>query len=147
MKTCFKCNKTKEFTEFYKHNRMAGGYLGKCKECTKKDTRNYYKKTFEARREYEKNRFQTKERKEAAANYQRKYRAKNKDKYKARGIVNNAIRDGHLIKQPCEICGSKESQSHHDDYNRPLDVHWFYFAHHRSEKHGQINATKPSTGD
>ena len=143
MKTCFKCDKTKELTEFYKHKRMADGYLGKCKECTRKDVHNNYEKTFEVRREYEKNRFQTKERKAAAVEYQRKYRSKNQDKYKARGIVNNAIRDGRLKKQPCEICGSKKSQAHHDDYSRPLDVRWLCFAEHRSLKHGQVNATNP----
>ena len=39
-KHCFKCNEWKnEEEEFYKHPQMLGGRLGKCKECTKKDTK------------------------------------------------------------------------------------------------------------
>lgn len=38
-KICFKCNQEKPLSDYYKHKAMGDGYLGKCKDCTKKDTK------------------------------------------------------------------------------------------------------------
>jgi len=42
-----------------------------------------------------------------------------------------ALREGRLIQQPCEVCGSIKTDGHHDDYSKPLDVRWLCRRHHK----------------
>lgn len=37
MKKCTKCNEAKPLTEYYRHARVPGGYLNKCKVCARED--------------------------------------------------------------------------------------------------------------
>jgi len=45
-------------------------------------------------------------------------------KRKAREMIYRAVRSGLLSRGPCENCGNPDTQGHHDDYSRPLDVRW-----------------------
>lgn len=135
-KKCFRCGEDKPLSAFYKHKQIADGHLNKCKECTKKDVQENYRSNIDHYTEYERERYCREERKQQAATYQRNRRKRNPEKYQAHNAVNNAMRDGRLERQPCEVCGSLISQAHHDDYSKPLDVRWLCFKHHR-EVHGQ----------
>jgi len=135
MKKCSKCSTTQPLEDFYKHSQKRSGYSEKCKECAKKDARENYAKNREYYSAYEKKRQQNPIRRQKKLEYQRVMRAKHPYKDKARHAVSNALRDGRLIRLPCEVCGEK-AQAHHDDYSKPLDVRWLCFKHHR-EYHGQ----------
>lgn len=136
-KTCFKCQRKLPRTEFYKHKAMGDGLLGKCKECTKLDVRTHYSATREQRYAYEHSRFQKPERKASLRMYSERRKQTCPEKRAAHTAVYSAIRNGSLIRKPCEVCGDTQSQGHHDDYSKPLDVRWLCFVHHR-EVHGQV---------
>jgi hypothetical protein len=133
---------------------MADGYLGKCKECAKSDTKNHREENIDRVREYDRNRPNAKERnekfKKAHAErmkdpeYREKVNRQHKDwaerntvKRAAHIITGNAIRDGKLVKQPCEVCGELKAEAHHDDYEKPLDVRWLCRRHH-AEHHKKL---------
>lgn len=46
-----------------------------------------------------------------------------KKKY-ARAYASEYTRRGKLIKQPCAECGNPDTQRHHKDYSKPLEVIW-----------------------
>jgi hypothetical protein len=137
MKTCIKCGFPKSLDEYYIHTGMADGHLNECKGCVKSRVKHHNTTNRKERSEYERNRRQRPERKKAQIEHLRQHRIRNPNKAKARAAVSNAIRDGKLVKQPCEVCGRK-AQAHHDDYSRPLDVKWLCFKCHREQSHGQV---------
>ena len=42
----------------------------------------------------------------------------------ARSYAGVYLRRGKLDRKPCVICGSVNTQMHHEDYSKPLDVVW-----------------------
>lgn len=50
----------------------------------------------------------------------------------ARKRVNEAIKAGTLLREPCRECGTTQDiQGHHEDYSKPLDVIWLCRSCHR----------------
>lgn len=121
MKRCSKCHELKPETEFYKDKRTKDGLKCQCKKC--------YCKTTVATRNKELARSQNKQymrrRREQNPEETRKYereRSKTRqrdEKYRARMLLNIAVRDGK-IKRPmcCESCGAVGMvYGHHSDYS------------------------------
>ena len=48
----------------------------------------------------------------------------------AHGSVKRAIKSGALYRMSCEVCGITETEAHHMDYDKPLEVNWLCKKHH-----------------
>ncbi len=144
MKKCFKCGSILPIDDFYSHPGMADGRLNKCKACTRSDSEarrvEKMKDPDWAEREAERHRIKSEKsrsegracvlspekRREVHINHAKKY----PQKHTARIALGNAVRSGKILKNACEICGDKDSEAHHDDYLKPLDVVWLCPKHH-----------------
>lgn len=66
---------------------------------------------------------------------------RNREKTRAHYAVHRALKSGELVRQPCAVCSSPDSESHHPDYSRPLEVVWLCRPHHVAV-HVELNAAK-----
>lgn len=130
MKTCFKCHREQELSEFYRHPKMADGHLGKCKTCTKADGAEYRKAKPEVVAARKRQWATTEKGRACMKRCIANRKAVHPERDKANTAVSNAIRLGKLIPQPCFICGESKVQGHHPDYSAPLDVVWLCKKHH-----------------
>lgn len=122
MKTCFKCEATKPYSEFYRHGQMGDGYLGKCKDCTRSDVRAHREANIERYREQERERGREAEKIASSVRTTRAWRQKHPDRHIAHG---RALRAHRLAPELCERCKQpKRLERHHPDYSQPLLVEW-----------------------
>lgn len=61
----------------------------------------------------------------------RKYYLLNHDKSLAHSRVYKALKSGRIYRSPCVKCRRKDSQAHHSDYTKPLEVLWLCPIHHK----------------
>lgn len=123
MKICKDCKLEKDELEFY-------GIQGECKTCTRQRVQKNRKEKRSQYIAYEQKRNQDPVRREKKRKYAENYRLKNQQKIKARNAVSNALRDGRIIKKPCEVCEEENTEAHHEDYSKPLKIRWFCRKHH-----------------
>lgn len=137
-KQCFKCKLVKQLRFFYPHKKMADGHLNKCKDCAKKDAHARYNSEEGIKKiiAYERKRAQYPHRKKRRVECRKVHRREHRVRNVAWDKTTRAIREGKLIKKPCEECGDLKSQAHHPDYSKPLEVVWFCRKHHL-KKHGK----------
>lgn len=58
----------------------------------------------------------------------------------SRSEVQRCIKNGSLVKESCEICGTTENlEAHHEDYNKPLEIKWLCSIHHHMLHNGTLN--------
>lgn len=126
IKTCRKCGKEKESHLFYKQPNSKDGRDSRCSECAKENAKRARNERIEHYREYDRKRGSRQDK-----GYPSEYRDRNPNKYRSHNMVNNNIRSGNLVSQPCEICGETKTVAHHDDYLMPLNVRWMCQAHHK----------------
>lgn len=138
-KRCFKCGEKKDAGDFYCHPEMASGRLGKCKECTRIDVQDNRRKRVDQYRAYEAERYKRPERKAAARRVSNGWARRHPERYRATTAVNNAVRDGRLMKPTtCELCGSSgRIHGHHHDYAEPLAVTWLCPSCHHHADHAR----------
>ena|SRR3990167_2795851 len=75
-----------------------------------------------------------------------KYMNKYPHKYRAHRLVLDAVRTGLLIRRPCEGCGEKRSQAHHEDYSKPLEIIWLCQECHSLRHKNVIHRRRVKTG-
>jgi hypothetical protein len=126
--------------DFYRTS--AGGFMARCKDCHRANVKANRERNADYYREFDRARAnlphrvaareayaQTPRGRSALARGSKAWAQRNPAKRAAQYAVSNAMRDGKLIRQPCEICG-EHAQAHHDDYSKPLDVRWLCTTHH-----------------
>ena len=68
------------------------------------------------------------------------YRKKYPDRVRAHWALRRVKDRGIIKQQNCEVCGLPNTQAHHTDYLKPLEVKWLCPAHHKLE-HLKITKT------
>ncbi len=134
-RVCAVCKIAKPFEDFVKDKRKIYGIGYYCRDCEKIRTTDFWIKNKSRIQEKQRERYWANREKmlEKNRNYYKKYGKKTpRDplKEKARSITKYAIKLGHIVRQPCEVCGESRSQSHHTDYDKPLEIMWLCKKHH-----------------
>lgn len=134
-KTCSHCGVAKPLEQFQRRKASTDGYTASCKQCLHERDKARYPGEREHRAKMHKI-YSAGVGRDACNASKRRWRDRNAEKRAAHVILNNALRDGRIKRQPCEVCGVKKVHAHHDDYTKPLAVRWLCVKHHEEAHHG-----------
>jgi hypothetical protein len=74
--------------------------------------------------------------------WMRRRRALNPRKQKAREMLQDRVRRGKILRQPCQFCANPKSEAHHLVYDFPFVIVWACINHHRQiHREAQAMAT------
>lgn len=65
------------------------------------------------------------------------------EQHAASTILNNAVAAGHIHKESCAICGAQDTEGHHRDYSKPLEVVWLCDSHRLVLQKGTERGSAP----
>ena len=135
-KLCFKCNLEKPLTDYYKHKKTKDGYLGKCKVCTKIDTKERFNVLIQDPIWKEK---------EQERHREKYYRLEYKEKHKPTSVNKKLIMDKYREKFPEKYLATNKSQkllktqgteNHHWSYNK---IHWIDVINLKQKEHSKAH--------
>jgi hypothetical protein len=136
LKICSRCKLTKYDSQFHKNKSRPDGLAHWCKDCLNQHNRGWKKRNPGVMKAY----YATTDYKEYIRKYMEKYR-KSPDhvrKIAARRILFKAVENG-VVEKPtlCEklVGCTGRLEAHHEDYSRPLEVHWLCRSHHEQLHH------------
>jgi len=136
---CQYCKTSKPTDDFYQSSIRKDGINGSCKECVRAKVRANRAKNLDYYLEFDRKRANNPDRVQARKDYQqtergqrkagaakRAYAERNPTIRQAHNAVNNALRDGKIVRPSCcETCQQEAVlHGHHCDYNKLLDVMW-----------------------
>jgi len=131
MKTCTKCLTEKSLDKFSKDRSKKDGFQTHCKSCKnmiRKEWRHGIGK--EKQLAHSRSYRSIPEIKEKISLRIRAYSKANRKIRNAQQQAYRAVQKGLINKTECIVCGG-ESEAHHPDYDRPLDVVWLCHHHHK----------------
>lgn len=106
---CPRCRQTLPISCFKKRGR--GSFVAYCIDCGRDYSREHYR-----RNPYHKK--------------SKGHPPKDAIRARARNLLQSAVRWGKIKHEPCVKCGEVQSQGHHNDYSKPLEVVWLCKVHH-----------------
>jgi hypothetical protein len=123
-KICFKCNIEKPLSDYYKHKAMGDGYLGKCKDCTKKDTKERADVLIQDPEWKEK---------EQARHREKYYRLDYKEKHKPTPEMKKAAMAKYKNKYPEKVFATSATSKMKPIIKGNQLHHWSYNEQHRKD--------------